>query len=190
MLAGPIAIPLAVLGTLAGHAIGYRLAVPDAHHRAHILAQSGHGYLSYAPVAIGLCLGLVAVGFAAAVGAARARRGERLRVPAWVVAALPPATFVFQEFAERYGYHGTVAWGAVLEPSFLIGLLAQVPFAALAAAAAFLLGRAARRLGELLADATRPALGVVLAQPLVAVDLPRAPILARGYAGRGPPRPR
>ena len=40
-LAWPISVPLAVIGTLAGHSAGYRVAVPDVHERAHVLASSG-----------------------------------------------------------------------------------------------------------------------------------------------------
>jgi hypothetical protein len=49
-----IAVPLAVIGTLAGHAAGYRAAVPNAHERAHLLASTGHGYLQYAPLFVSL----------------------------------------------------------------------------------------------------------------------------------------
>ena len=60
-----IAVPLAVIGTLAGHSVGYRAAVPDAHERAHVLASSGHGYLDYAPLLLSLCVALAVLGFVA-----------------------------------------------------------------------------------------------------------------------------
>ena len=43
-LAWPLALPLAVIGTLSGHSLGYWAAVPDAHAREDVLAASGHGY--------------------------------------------------------------------------------------------------------------------------------------------------
>ena len=45
-LAWPIALPLAVIGSLAGHSIGYRAALPAAHERESVLASSGHGWLA------------------------------------------------------------------------------------------------------------------------------------------------
>ena len=88
-LAWLIAVPLAVIGTFAGHAVGYLAAVPDAQERAHVLAASGHGYLDYAPLAIGLCLAITVLGFvasllAAVCGRPIAGRGPRIKFVAAV----------------------------------------------------------------------------------------------------------
>ncbi len=48
-LAWLIAVPLAVIGSLAGHSVGYRAAVPDLQERTQVLAASGHGYLDLTP---------------------------------------------------------------------------------------------------------------------------------------------
>ena len=149
-----IAMPLAVVGTLAGHSVGYWAAVPDAHERAHVLASSGHGYLDYVPLALALCGALAALGFVAhALGAFRGRDptgGTRIKL----VAALAPAAFVLQELIERYVHDGHLHWQLVVSAPFLLGLATQVPFALLAAAIAFALApprSASRRRSEPLA---------------------------------------
>jgi hypothetical protein len=187
-LAWPIALPLALVGTLAGHALGYRAAVPDAGAREHLLAASGHGYLQHAPVFVGLCSAAVLLAFLATV--TRSFLGsERSRgVHVKLVAAVPPLAFVLQELAERLLHTGHVDWHVLVSGPFVLGLLAQIPFALLAAAIAYALGAVAERLGRALAARprrsvrSRPALGFP-----GSADLPLRPALARGYAGRGPP---
>jgi hypothetical protein len=189
-LAWPVALPLAVLSALAGHSAGYRVVVPDAHERQHLLEQTGHGYLAYAPAAVGVTLALAVLGFAAIVVAAvRQRRDRHVRTPAWLVALLPPLGFVLQEHVERYGRHGVVEWATAAEPAFLVGLALQFPFALVAALVAHALDRLAERVGALIATRSAPPFAVPL--PSLALPVsptpPRAPVLARGYAGRAPP---
>ena len=189
-LAWPIALPLAVLGAMAGHEAGYRVAVPDAHERAHLLEQTGHGYLAYMPIAVGTGLALAVLGFAAMVAATiRPAHRRRAGPAAWLVAVLPPLVFVLQEYVERYTRHGEIEWATASQPAFLAGLAMQLPFALLAALVAAGLGRLAERVARLIgAGATpRPRMDVPLLGALAPIDLPRAPILARGYAGRAPP---
>jgi hypothetical protein len=187
-LAWPLAAPLSVLGVLAAHALAYRLVVPDAHEREHLLASTGHGYLSYAPLFVGVSLALIVLGFGRAI--VREFRGAAAGAgaPAWLVGLVPPLAFVVQELLERYLQHGWIEWSAVLEPTFVVGLALQAPFALAAALATVLLSRAAREVAGILArrptPAPRRALPVFLpSHP----DLPRVPILAVGYAGRAPP---
>jgi hypothetical protein len=185
-LAWPIALPLAVLGALAGHEAGYRVAVADAHERAHLLEQTGHGYLAYMPIAVGAGLALAVLGFAATIRPTHGRHGS---APAWLVAVLPPLVFVLQEHVERYTRHGEIEWATGSQPAFLVGLAMQIPFALLAALVAAGLGRLAERVAALIgAGATpRPRLDVPLLGAPAPIDLPLAPVLARGYAGRAPP---
>ena len=184
-----IAMPLAVVGTLAGHSVGYWAAVPDGHERAHVLASSGHGYLTYAPLLIGLCLAVTALGFVAhALAVFRgsdASGGTRIKL----VAALAPAAFVLQELLERYVHDGHLHWHLVVSAPFLLGLATQVPFALLAAAIAFALATAAQHVAHAIRAARRPRpRGTALTfLARLSVDLPPAPVLARGYTGRGPP---
>jgi hypothetical protein len=193
-LAWLIAIPLSVIGTLAGHSVGYLAAVPDTQERAHVLAASGHGYLDYAPLAIGLCLAITVLGFvttllATVCGRPMVGRGPQVKF----VAAVAPLAFVLQELIERYAHTGHVHLGLVTSAPFLLGLATQLPFALLAAAISFALATAAQRVGLALRAARRPraragaGAGAVRRLSWLGVDLPREPVPARGYAGRGPP---
>jgi hypothetical protein len=185
-LAWPIALPLAVIGTLAGHELGYRAAVPDPRAREHLLASSGHGYLEYAPLVVGLCSAAVFLAFLAVVAGSFFGRQRARRAQIELVAAVPPLAFVLQELLERYLHDGTVQWQ--LSAPIVLGLLAQIPFALVVAAVAYALTRAAEQLGSALAARRlrRPRSGVSLPSGS-SFDLPLRPALSCGYAGRGPP---
>ena len=184
-----IAMPLAVVGTLAGHAVGYWAAIPDAHERAHVLASSGHGYLQYAPLVLALFGALAALGFVAqALDAFRGRDpsgGTRIKL----VAALAPTAFVLQELIERYVHDGHLRWELVVSAPFLLGLATQVPFALLAAVITFALTTAAQYVANAIRAARpRQPRGTALTfLSWLSVDRSPAPVLGRGYAGRGPP---
>jgi hypothetical protein len=186
-LAWGLAAPLALLGSLTAHSLAYRVAIPDAGERARALAQTGHGWVDYAPLAAGIFLALAGVAFAARVVATlRGRAPER--IPVLAVALVPPAAFMLQEYFERVAHTGTIPWGAVLEPSVLAGLALVVPFALAAGLVAQLLARWAERVARWLA-APLEALPVTAAVPLrpALVSAPRVPALARGWSERGPP---
>lgn len=51
---------LAFAGLVGGHALGYAIAIPDAHHRSTLIADTGHGYLPSVSWLAGV-LGLAAV---------------------------------------------------------------------------------------------------------------------------------
>jgi hypothetical protein len=191
-LAWPIALPLAVVSALAGHAAGYRVAIPDAHERAHLLEHTGHSYLAYVPTAIGLCLALAVLGFLAVVAGAMRRGPARRGAPAWLVALLPPFGFALQEHIERYSRHGEIEWATAVEPAFVAGLTMQLPFAFLVALVAHALGRLAERVAALIVGSAPPQLRLAVPSLFspAAIDLPRAPVLACGHAGRAPPLPR
>ena len=183
-----MALPLAIIGTLAGHSLGYRAAVPDPHARAHVLASSGHGYLDYLPLIVGLSSAAILLAFCAAVLAAFRGRNRNPAAQIRLVAAVPPLAFVVQEFLERYLHDGGLHWELVLSAPFLFGLLVQLPFALLVAAIALALTEAAERLGAALAARRRrPATALRFESFFRQVDLPRPSALARGYTGRGPP---
>jgi hypothetical protein len=184
-----IAMPLAVVGTLAGHSVGYRGAVPDGHERGRLLASTGHGYLEHAPLLIALCVALVALGFVATVLAAlrgRETTGGTRQIK--LVAALAPVAFVLQEVIERYAHDGQLHWELAVSAPFLLGLATQLPFALLAASIAFALATAAQRVAQAIRSARRPRVrpaGTTVSW--LAADLPPQPVPARGYTGRGPP---
>jgi hypothetical protein len=178
--------PLMLAGLLAGHALGYRLAISDPHARADALAHSGHGYFSYVPFALSVCVGVLLAGLA--LQAISAFRGEPRR-PATspLIVLLPPVAFVVQEFLERFVHGGHVPWTTAVQPSFLIGLALQLPVALAALLLAWVLDSAARAIGDALASPRRPAFQILVPAP-VRISAARRPAgLARGYGERAPP---
>jgi hypothetical protein len=174
-----LTIPLVLAGSELAHAIGYWTAVPDARQRAHVLAATGHGYLSYAPLVAGLGVAAVVVALAQ-----HARGGATARLRAWPFALLPLLTFVLQEHLERLLHSGT-AVGVVFEPSFIRGAALQLPFGLVAYLIARALLRVAERIGAALS--APPTL-----RPLPALfsllDTPFRPVLlVAGCGVRGPP---
>jgi len=158
-----VALPAMLAGTEAAHALAYRLVFPDAAVRLHVLALTGHGYLGWLPVVLGVGGAVGLIGFAFAVRDVACGRHVRELTPA-AFALLPPLAFALQEVLELSLHTGTFGWHAFAEPTFLPGLALQLPFALLAYVAARLLLRAAVRLGRLLgarpvgAFASRPAM--------------------------------
>ena len=146
-------------------------------------------YLEYAPLAIALCLALIALGFIAQAIAAFRERDTHRGTQITLVAALAPAAFVLQEFIERYVHDGQLHWELVMSAPFLLGLAAQLPFALVAAAIALALGAAALRVAQAIKTGRRPRprRTAITFLSWLSVDLPPEPILARGYTGRGPP---
>ncbi len=184
-LAWALTLPLVLLGTEAAHALAYEVVYPQAH--ARILLETGHGYLTWLPLALALS---GAVAFAAlCVAAADAARGRPARdLPAWAFALLPPATFVIQEVLELSLHTGRFGWHALLAPTFLPGLALQLPLALAAYAAARLLLKTAERLGRALAQPRAlHNLSQILAAPVATALHARA--VVAGCSSRGPPRP-
>ena len=184
-----LSLPLAATGSLLAHCFAYRLVEPEAHMRAHMLHESGHGYLTFAPLIFAVALGLVLVVVGLHVYDTYRGRAPRLTPPPWVFAALPPVGFVLQEHLERLVHTGSLAPHAFVEPSFFVGFWLQIPFAAAAYVLARALLRAAERVGEALARARRARQVHALVDALLpdSLDLPRIPVLAYGRTGRGPP---
>jgi hypothetical protein len=182
-----VSAPLAVLGSQVAHWEAYRLVVPGDEARAALLHRTGHGYLEHLPLLAALALACMLVGLLArAVAAYRGRGGES--APAWPFAIVPPAVFVLQEHLERLA-HGQVPTAAVREPTFLPGLLLQLPLAALALALAWLLLRASQRVGAALARARQPRAAARPAwRARAAAPARPRPALARGAGERAPPR--
>ena len=179
--------PLMMGGLLAGHALGYRLAIPDAHARADALAHSGHGYLSYAPLALTVCLGVLVV--AVALRALAAFRGEPSRPSASrAIVLLPLVAFVVMEYVERLVHSGHAPLTTALQPSFLVGLALQLPFALAALLLAWALDFVAQAVGlALAATRPRPLVSLFVPAPVRVPPAPRLAGLARGYGERAPP---
>jgi hypothetical protein len=165
--------------------------MPDGAERAHELTTTGHAYLAYAPAALAVCSVLVVV---ALLGELRFAVNEgslgRSRPSAVTFAALAPAIFVCQEHFERLFHDGVFPWDVGLQPTFVVGLLLQLPFAAAGYLLARLLLRVVRAVGRILAGPPprwRPLGLVSLRRPEVRLFAPRVPVLALGYGSRGPP---
>jgi hypothetical protein len=170
-----LSLPIAAIGSLAGHTAAYAL-VGSSRQDAQI-----HGYLSYAPQFLGLCVSAVAIALAL-------RATGRLSgwPAAWPFAAMAPLAFLVQELIERVAAGLPVH--AILEPAVYVGLAAQLPVVCVA----YFVARALLRLADEAARtlASRP--GVVSKARLVASPLPVPPFvqtrLAFDRRGRAPPR--
>lgn len=146
-----ITLPLAIVGSQVAHAAGYRLATGDGEF-AHALASSGHGYLAYAPLALGICAAFVVLALARELLGALRGHDRASRPSALVFSVLAPAIFVAQEHFERLAHDGVFPTSLLVEKTFLLGLGLQVPFALVAYALARLLLRATRAVAHLLAS--------------------------------------
>ena len=136
-----LTVPLAVAGSQVAHVLTYRLVVPNADQRAHLLADTGHAYMAHLPLALALCTVLVLLGL---VPQARGARPNHARgLAAWHFALIAPLVFCCQEHFERFLHDGTFPVDAPLQRAFVIGLALQLPFALAAYLAARLLLRAA-----------------------------------------------
>jgi hypothetical protein len=177
-----------IAGSQVAHVFAYRLVYPSAPVRLRALVATGHGYLAYTPMLVGIAVALEVIVFASLVlGSVRRRR--HAPVPAWAFACLPMLGFAAQEFVERWLAGLPFPWWVVLQPTFRIGLLLQVPFAVGVYFAARLLLRVADHIGSVLrgSDERAPLVGVAPGWVALAVSAPRRAALAAGYAGRGPP---
>ncbi len=184
-----LTLALAVIGSQLAHELAYRLVTPDGAQRAHELARTGHAYLVYAPAALAVCSVLVLIALVGELRHLLSGRGTAsFRPSALTFAVLAPAIFLLQEHFERLFHDGAFPWDACLQPTFVVGLLLQLPVAFGAYLLARLLLRAVRSLGRLLVGPMRPAVpGCELVQPTTRMHVPRVPVLALGYGSRGPP---
>jgi hypothetical protein len=185
-----LAVPLMIAGSELAHALAFRIVYPNAHARLRELLATGHGYTSYLPLflAVGTAIEVVALGAVVAGGAGRRGRDS---VPPWAFALLPLLGFTIQEFLERLFVGAGFPWWMVLQPTFRVGLLLQLPVSLVVFLVARLLLRVADRAGIALRR-------VMVRPPRVcgaSADWTAAPVsplrlaaLAAGHAGRGPPR--
>jgi hypothetical protein len=186
-----ISLPLAVAAWLGAHCFAYWLVSPGAEHQMGVHAEHGHAYLGYTPALVIWGLALVLAGLVLCVG--EGVRGSRpAGPPLWLFAILPPAGFAVQEHLERVLSTGGIPPDVVLEPTFLVGLALQLPFAL----AALLLACGLRALGFGVGYAvsrTLPFTSPVRSAASSLVSFPTsatfvAPsVLAPGHGPRAPP---
>jgi hypothetical protein len=151
-------------GLVLGHVLAYLIAVPDPHHRAFVLQQTGHEYL---PAMAEAALVLALAGIAAVVIGAFApepRGGsEALWRLAGRLALVQVLAFGGQEVVER------IVAGAPLrhlasDHILVIGMAVQVVVAVAAAAFLRWLARTSTRLAETISlRAPLPRAGAVMA---------------------------
>jgi hypothetical protein len=175
-------------GTLGGHWAAYRVAVPEAHLRDHVLAQAGHGYWGVAAKG-GVAL---AVGVAVAVVLGGMRAGARGQTTTPKVgslirklATLQVLGFVGLEVVERLA-SGTSLAGLLSHRLLAVGVVVQVLVAAASALAMRWLHRAAVVIGATLVQ--RPTLGVMSPRVRPTRTSPPLRLTLAGAAGlRSPP---
>ncbi len=138
-----IPLPLAVSSWLGAHCMAYWLVSPAGErHQMGLHADSGHAYLGYTPAIVLWGLALVVAGLLLCVSeGVRGRRPSRPPTRLFVV--LPPVGFVLQEHLERLIGTGAIPHDVMLEPTFVVGLALQLPFAL----AALLVAHALHALG-------------------------------------------
>jgi hypothetical protein len=190
-----LSVPLAGAGWLAAHSGAYLLAAPDGHERAELLSATGHGYLAHAPLFCACGAALVVAGLLACVTDG-VRGHARVRQPLRLFVLMPVLGFATVEHLERLVAHDAFPYDAVLEPTFLIGLALQLPFAFVAFGFAHVLHGLGHVLGRLMRGWAKPACRLRVAQHALVVTRlipePARPLplgLARGHAPRAPPAP-
>lgn len=190
---GLLSMPLAVTGWLSAHCVSYRLAAPDAHDRVELLSATGHRYLHLEPVFVACGLVLIVAGLLASV--TEGIRDRRRSQPSLRLLMLMPVLgFAVLEHVERLAAHGAVPYGAALEPTFLIGLALQLPFAAAAFGFVCALHALGHSLGRALRCWMRPVRSLLaLVKTPVATHFtpdwarPLASALTPGQGPRAPP---
>lgn len=183
-LAWGVALPLALAGTQAAHALAYALVYPQASLRGAALAATGHSYFMWLPAVLAAAGACALLSLGGTVVCAARGRSEHA-VPASALALLAPAVFCLQEILELSLHTGTFGWRAVLAPTFLPGLALQLPFALAAYLVARMLLRAATALGLALA---RPRLARTSDVFGLGAEVSFVRALLRSIAPRGPPR--
>jgi hypothetical protein len=184
-LAWLVALPLMLAGSQVAHAFAYALVYPQSGIRLRALAETGHGYLAWLPLTLGIAVAIALVALAGAV--VDTARGRPVRpLPASAFAVLPPAAFALQELLELSLHTATFGWRAVLAPTFWPGLLLQLPFAALAYLIARFLLHTAESIGRALARPPR------VSELVELLDVPRDAICHGRFAfansaARAPP---
>jgi hypothetical protein len=170
-------LPAIVVGSQLAHGVAYWWAYPVASLRLTALASSGHGYLAYAPAALGFLAAVQLVAFVAVV--LDRVRGRPVRsLPPWVFLFIPAVGFVLQEYIERFMTSGVFPWWTLLEPSFWRGLVLQVPLGLAAYLVAAILLRTASVVAEVVV-ARRAVRGDALRRPVRAPRPARAVVLRR-----------
>lgn len=174
---------------LGAHWLAYVVAAPGGHARDHLLQVTGHGYW---PLAAALAIAGVVAGLLGFVGQRLSADPDissnkatifRLALPR--VLALQVGGFFALEIVERVVVGHNVDFATLLEPTFVIGMAAQLAAALLAA---ILLVGVAFVVERLVARPATPTASSALTAPLVSlIAAPRLVPATGGLTLRGPP---
>jgi hypothetical protein len=179
-----------VVGSQLAHGVAYWWAYPQADLRAPVLAETGHSYLAYAPVALAFLVAIESLVLGVDV-VDRVRGRQWRRLPAWAFVFIPALGFTMQEHLERLVASGVFPWWTVLEPPFWRGLVLQLPLGLLAYAIVRLLERTTSLVARAVIGRRRRRVVVRRGPPRRGVParivLPRLAPLACSAAGRAPP---
>jgi hypothetical protein len=188
-----LSLTLAAVGWLTAHSLAYVFVAPEAEHRSDLHAEAGHGYLGAAPVLVACALTLLLAGVAMAIHEG-VRGAPRAQVGIWPLALVPPLGFAVQEHLERLIELNAFPFGAALEPTFLVGMALQLPFAIAALALArrlLVLGHAAgARIAARRSWLPRAGAVAQWVRAWPGPQPPRRSILSTGHGERAPPRVR
>jgi hypothetical protein len=172
-LAWLVTLPIAIVGCESAHAIANILFGAPDRGRDELLA-----IIAIAAGLAGRVTGVWSAGSATAA-----------RLP---FALLAPALFVLQEHVETVLHTGALPLGTAIEPTFLPGLLLQIPFALAAYAVARALVRLADGVRALVAARRRTPhrTGAPAPRRPVFRVPPRCAAHSWAHSGRAPPRAR
>jgi hypothetical protein len=134
-------VPIALVGIEAAHAIANAVFGSPAEDGE--LFASGSSGAALVPLLLASVLAVVAVSLAGRV-VGRWLVPRQARSIALPFAWLPPIAFVLLEVVEGLLHAGAVPWGSTLEPTFLVGIALQIPFAL----AGYLIARALLRVSD------------------------------------------
>ncbi len=136
-----VGLPLTLAGVLAAHALANAVfGSPEGRYELFASAASG---AQLVPLVAAMSTAVLLVGLALRVGGwwSLPTDAPTLAAP---FAFLPPLAFVLIEAFEGLLNRGVIPFGEALQPTFLVGLALQLPFAL----AAYLLARLLLRAGD------------------------------------------
>jgi hypothetical protein len=186
-LAWLVTLPIAAIGCEAAHAVANLVfGTADGDTSPFVLSTGRNAdlvTLVASLAAVSVVLGLAG----RSAGAWSTHRTAAARLP---FALLAPAAFLLQEHLETLLHTGAAPFGTVLHPTFLAGLLLQIPFALAGYAVARALIRLAdgvRALIDRRRRRTRTTAAPPKARPAYRTP-PRSAAHSWAHSGRAPPR--
>jgi hypothetical protein len=180
-----VTLPIAIVGCEAAHAVGNLIFGTADGDTGPFAPSTGADLVT---LLASMAVVSVALGVAGrAAGAWTTHRTAAARLP---FALLAPAAFVLQEHIETLVHTGASPFATAVHPTFLAGLLLQIPFALAGYAVARALVRLADGVRALIARLRRPARRSGTppkARPAYRTR-PRSTAHSWAHSGRAPPR--